>query len=252
MNAPRLGVWKFASCDGCQLTLLDCEDELLTIAEHVQINTFLEASSSVIGGPYDVSIVEGSITTPDDERRIREIRDHSKVLVTVGACATSGGVQALRNFADVAEFASVVYAQPEYIATLATSTPASAHVTVDYQLQGCPIDRRQLLDTLSALLIGRKPALPAKTVCTECKMRGVTCVVVAEGIPCLGPVTHAGCGALCPSYHRGCYGCFGPTATPNSAALIPLLRRDGMSGDDVERVFSTFNVTGFAARRNDR
>jgi sulfhydrogenase subunit delta len=252
MSAPTLAVWKFASCDGCQLTLLDCEDELLTIAEQVQISTFLEASSAVVGGPYDVSLVEGSITTPADARRIKEIREQSKVLVTIGACATAGGVQALRNLADVDEFASVVYAHPEYIATLATSTPASAHVTVDYQLQGCPIDRGQLLDTLAALLIGRKPRLPAKTVCTECKMRGVTCVVVAEGIPCLGPVTHAGCGALCPSYHRGCYGCFGPAATPNSAALIPLLRRDGMSTDNVEHVFSTFNVANFAATRNDR
>jgi sulfhydrogenase subunit delta len=252
MSAPTLAVWKFASCDGCQLTLLDCEDELLTIAEQVQISTFLEASSAVVGGPYDVSLVEGSITTPADARRIKEIREQSKVLVTIGACATAGGVQALRNLADVEEFASVVYARPEYIATLPTSTPASAHVTVDYQLQGCPIDRRQLLDTLAALLVGRKPRLPAKTVCTECKMRGVTCVVVAEGIPCLGPVTHAGCGALCPSYHRGCYGCFGPAATPNSAALIPLLRRDGMSSENVEHVFSTFNVANFAAKRNDR
>jgi coenzyme F420-reducing hydrogenase gamma subunit len=252
MSAPTLAVWKFASCDGCQLTLLDCEDELLTITEQVQISTFLEASSAVVGGPYDVSLVEGSITTPADVRRIKEIREQSKILVTIGACATAGGVQALRNFADIDEFASVVYARPEYIATLATSTPASSHVTVDYQLQGCPIDRGQLLDTLAALLVGRKPRLPAKTVCTECKMRGVTCVLVAEGIPCLGPVTHAGCGALCPSYHRGCYGCFGPAATPNSAALIPLLRRDGMSSGDVEHVFSTFNVSTFATKRNDR
>lgn len=252
MSPPTLAVWKFASCDGCQLTFLDCEDELLAIAEQVQITTFLEASSAVVGGPYDVSLVEGSITTPTDEQRIRQIREQSKVLVTIGACATAGGVQALRNFADVEEFASVVYARPEYIATLATSTPASAHVTVDYQLQGCPIDRGQLLETLAALLVGRKPRLPAKTVCTECKMRGVTCVLVADGTPCLGPVTHAGCGALCPSYRRGCYGCFGPAATPNSAALIPLLRRDGMSGGDVERVFSTFNVATFAGKRNDR
>lgn len=252
MSAPTLAVWKFASCDGCQLTLLDCEDELLTLAEQVQISTFLEASSTVVGGPYDVSLVEGSITTPADAQRIRDIREQSAVLVAIGACATAGGVQALRNFADVAEFAAVVYARPEYVATLATSTPASAHVTVDYQLQGCPIDRGQLLDTLAALLVGRKPRLPAKTVCTECKLRGVTCVLVADGTPCLGPVTHAGCGALCPSYHRGCYGCFGPAATPNSAALIPLLRRDGMSDGDVERVFSTFNVANFAAKRNDR
>ncbi len=252
MSTPTLAVWKFASCDGCQLTLLDCEDELLTITEQVQISTFLEASSAVVGGPYDVSLVEGSITTPADVQRIKEIREQSKILVTIGACATAGGVQALRNFADIDEFASVVYARPEYIATLATSTPASSHVAVDYQLQGCPIDRGQLLDTLAALLVGRKPRLPAKTVCTECKMRGVTCVLVADGIPCLGPVTHAGCGALCPSYHRGCYGCFGPAATPNSAALIPLLRRDGMSSGDVEHVFSTFNVSTFTTKRNDR
>lgn len=252
MSTPTLAVWKFASCDGCQLTLLDCEDELLTLAAEVQIATFLEASSTVVGGPYDVSLVEGSITTAADEKRIREIREQSRVLVTIGACATAGGVQALRNFADVAEFASVVYAKPEYIATLATSTPASAHVTVDYQLQGCPIDRGQLLDTLAALLIGRKPRLPAKTVCTECKLRGVTCVIVADGIPCLGPVTHAGCGALCPRHHRGCYGCFGPSAVPTTATLIPLLRRDGMSEDDVDRVFSTFNVAAFAAERGEQ
>lgn len=250
MSPVKLAVWKFASCDGCQLTLLDCEDELLTLADHVEIANFAEASSATTEGPYDVSLVEGSVTTPHDEVRIREIREQSKILVTIGACATSGGVQALRNFADVAEFASVVYAKPEYIDTLATSTPASAHVKVDYQLQGCPIDRGQLIDTLAALLIGRKPRLPAKTVCTECKLRGVTCVMVADGIPCLGPVTHAGCGALCPRHHRGCFGCFGPSAAPRTATLIPLLRRDGLSDADVDRVFSTFNVARFAAERS--
>ncbi|PJE13845.1 oxidoreductase [Mycobacterium sp.] len=250
MSRVKLAVWKFASCDGCQLTLLDCEDELLALADQVEIANFAEASSATTAGPYDVSLVEGSVTTPHDELRIREIRQQSKILVTIGACATSGGVQALRNFADVAEFASVVYAKPEYIDTLATSTPASAHVKVDYQLQGCPIDRGQLLDTLAALLVGRKPRLPAKTVCTECKLRGVTCVVVADGIPCLGPVTHAGCGALCPRHHRGCFGCFGPSAAPQTSTLIPLLRRDGLSDTDVDRVFSTFNVARFAAERS--
>jgi coenzyme F420-reducing hydrogenase gamma subunit len=251
MSKPTLAVWKFASCDGCQLTLLDCEDELLNLTEQVQICTFLEMSSSVIAGPYDVSLVEGSITTPADVRRIKEVRSQSKTLVAIGACATAGGIQALRNFADVSEFASVVYARPEYIDTLATSTPASAHVTVDYQLQGCPIDRGQLIDTLAALLVGRKPALPGKTVCTECKSRGVTCVVIADGTPCLGPVTDAGCGALCPSYHRGCYGCFGPAETPNIGALTPLLRRDGLSESDINRVFATFTVTAFEAHRRE-
>ncbi|MGV1088276.1 MAG: oxidoreductase [Mycobacterium sp.] len=247
---PTLGVWKFASCDGCQLTILDCEDELLLLAEQVQISTFAEASSAMVGGPYDISLVEGSITTAHDEQRIREIRDQSGILVAIGACATAGGIQALRNFADVAEYTSVVYAHPEYIETLATSTPASAHVKVDYELRGCPIDRGQLLDTLAALLVGRKPRLPAATVCTECKRSGVTCVTVAEGIACLGPVTHAGCGALCPTHHRGCYGCFGPMATPNMPAMIPLLHRDGMSGEDVDHVFDTFNVTQFRSERD--
>ncbi len=246
---PSLAVWKFASCDGCQLTLLDCEDELLTLAEQVQIAVFAEASSAMVGGPYDVSLVEGSITTPTDEHRIREIREQSGTLVAIGACATAGGIQALRNFADVAEFTSVVYARPDYISTLATSTPPSAHVPVDYELRGCPIDRGQLLDTLAALLVGRKPRLPSATVCTECKRSGVSCVTVTEGIACLGPVTHAGCGALCPRHHRGCYGCFGPAATPNMGAMIPLLRRDGMSGGDVDRAFATFNVADFHADR---
>lgn len=246
MSPPTLAVWKFASCDGCQLTLLDCEDHLLTLAEQVQIATFAEASSAMVGGPYDVSLVEGSITTAHDAQRIRQIRDQSRVLVAIGACATAGGIQALRNFADVDEFTSLVYAHPEYIDALATSTPASAHVTVDYEMRGCPIDRDQLLDTLAALLIGRRPRLPAATVCTECKRSGVACIAVAEGVPCLGPVTHAGCGALCPRHHRGCYGCFGPAATPNMPALIPLLRRDGFTADDVGRALATFAVTQFA------
>jgi hypothetical protein len=122
-----------------------------------------------------------------------------RVLVVIGACATSGGIQALRNFADVTEFRSLIYASPERIDTLATSTPISAHVPVNYELRGCPIDRRQLLEVLSAFLVGRKPDLPDTSVCTECKRRGLTCVIVAEGTPCLGPVTHAGCGALCPA-----------------------------------------------------
>ncbi|MGW4394087.1 NADH-quinone oxidoreductase subunit B family protein [Amycolatopsis nivea] len=242
MTAPTLAVWKFASCDGCQLTLLDCEDELLELAKQVRIAHFLEASSAVLPGPYDVSLVEGSVTTPGDLERIQHVRAVSKVLVTIGACATAGGVQALRNFADVGEFASIVYAHPEYVETLATSTPISAHVPVDYELHGCPIDRGQLLGTITALLAGREPDLPDTSVCTECKRRGLTCVLVAGGTPCLGPVTRAGCGALCPGVRRGCFGCFGPMAKPNTPVLIPLLRSRGMSEGDVDRVFSTFTV----------
>ncbi len=240
MARPKLAVWKFASCDGCQLTLLDCQDELLALAGEVDIVHFTEATRADAPGPYDVSLVEGSVTTADDAERIRRIRDASVTLVTIGACATAGGIQALRNFADVTEFTSVVYARPEYIKTLATSTAIADHVKVDFELRGCPIDKRQLVELLSALLIGRKPRASGHSVCFECKIRGNTCVMVAHGTPCLGPVTHAGCGAICPAYNRGCYGCFGPMATPKAAALAPWLR---MSDGAIERVFSTFNAT---------
>jgi coenzyme F420-reducing hydrogenase gamma subunit len=241
-NRPKLAVWKLASCDGCQLTLLDCEDELLALAGAVQIAHFTEASSAEIAGPYDVSLVEGSVTTERDVRRITEIRAASRTLVTLGACATAGGIQALRNFADVAEFASVVYARPGFISTLATSTPVSDHVPVDFELRGCPIDKGQLLGLLTALLAGRKPAIPAHSVCHDCKLRGTSCVLVAHGTPCLGPITQAGCGAICPAFGRGCYGCFGPVAAPNVTALTGQLRRLGMTEDELHRVFATFNA----------
>ncbi len=249
MAPPTLAVWKFASCDGCQLSLLDCEDELLAIAGAVRIAHFPEASRATVDGPYDVSLVEGSVTTPGDIDRIRRIRAQSGVLVAIGACATAGGIQALRNFADAAQFRSIVYARPEYLSTLDTSTPASAHVTVDVQLSGCPIDRRQLLGTLSALLAGRRPDLPGHSVCFECKARGTTCVLVAAATPCLGPVTRAGCGALCPAYGRGCYGCFVPADTVNAPALVGRLADLGLTDADVTRVFSTFNAAAPAFAR---
>lgn len=219
MARPTLAVWKFTSCDGCQLTLLDCEDELLTLAGVVEIAHFTAASRQILPGPYDVSLVEGSITTLEEIERIKRVREMSRTLVTIGACATAGGIQALRNFGDVAEFRAAVYAQPEHIRTLEHSTPISAHVPVDFELRGCPIDRRQLLEVLSAYLVGRKPTIPDHSVCFECKARGTVCVLVADGTPCLGPVTHAGCGALCPAYRRGCYGCFGPVGPATPAAL---------------------------------
>ena len=239
---PKLAVWKFASCDGCQLSLLDCEDELLALAGEIDIAYFVEATSGNVEGPYDLSLVEGSITTEHDAERIQRVRSASRVLVTIGACATAGGIQALRNFGDVREFTSAVYASPEFISTLATSTPISGHVPVDFELHGCPINKRQLLEVVSAFLHGRRPGIPSTSVCTECKRRGTVCVMVAHGTPCLGPVTHAGCGALCPAYDRGCYGCFGPKETPNTASLTRQLRLLGMGERDVERVYQTFHA----------
>jgi sulfhydrogenase subunit delta len=241
MTRPTLAVWKFASCDGCQLSLLDCEDELLAVAGAVDIAYFPEATSTMTPGPYDVSLVEGSITTEHDVERIHRIRAESKLLVTIGACATAGGIQALRNGADVEEFVSTVYAHPRYISTLATSTPIADHVTVDAELRGCPIDRRQLVEFVSALLNGRPPRIPATSVCVECKARGTACVMVTRAAPCLGPVTHGGCGALCPSYHRGCYGCFGPAETTNTRSLGDRFEQMGMSPREIRDLFRSYS-----------
>jgi sulfhydrogenase subunit delta len=245
---PRIAVWKFASCDGCQLSLLDCEDELLDLASAAKFANFPEASSAVEDGPYDLSLVEGSITTAHDAERIRDVRQQSKYLVTIGACATAGGIQALRNFANVNDFIDAVYASREYIETLATSTPISAHVPVDYELQGCPINKSQLIEVISAFLIGRKPAIAAHSVCIECKQRGTVCVMV-QGTPCLGPVTHAGCGAICPSFRRGCYGCYGPMETPNTAALAREWQALGAAQTDIRRAFRTFNAASTPFRK---
>ena len=242
MARPKLAVWKFASCDGCQLSLLDCEDELLAVADAIDIAYFPEATSRMAPGPYDLSLVEGSITTPHDAERIRAVRAESRTLVTIGACATAGGIQALRNFRDHARMLAVVYARPDYIDTLATSTAIAQHVKVDFELRGCPIDKRQLLEVISAFLHGRRPNVQRHATCVECKLRGIVCVVVARGEPCLGPVTHAGCGALCPSYARGCYGCFGPSDAPNPAPLVDRLIQLGASRPEVARLFSTFNT----------
>lgn len=239
---PKLAVWKFASCDGCQLSLLDCEDELLLVADAVEIAYFAEASSRMVDGPYDLSLVEGSITTPHDQERIQVVRRLSKKLVTIGACATSGGIQALRNFRDVDGFIQAVYARPEYIDVLRTSTAIADHVPVDFELRGCPVNKEQLLDVVTALLLDRKPNTPRHSVCLDCKRRGTVCVLVAGNQSCLGPVTQTGCGAICPSYGRGCYGCFGPAETAHVQALESALRHTGLVDVDVERLYSTFNV----------
>jgi coenzyme F420-reducing hydrogenase gamma subunit len=215
--------------------MLALEDELLALADRLEIVHFLEASSRIEPGPYDVALVEGSITTPDDIARIRQVRRDAKFLVTIGACATAGGIQALRNWADSAEFLRAVYASPEYIHTLATSTAISAHVPVDFELRGCPINKHQLLEVLTSFLAGRRPHTPVHSVCLECKRRGTVCVMVAQGIPCLGPVTHDGCGALCPTYHRGCYGCYGPSQQPNLVSLTNHFEKGGIARADIVR-----------------
>lgn len=241
MGNPKLAVWKFASCDGCQLSLLDAEDELLAVAGAIDIANFPEASREVTPGPYQLSLVEGSITTPHDAQRIQQVRAESEFLVTIGACATAGGIQALRNWADVSEFTSAVYANPAFISTLETSTAIADHVTVDFELRGCPISKQQLLEVVNAFLYARRPDIPGYSVCVECKRRATTCVMVADGTPCLGPVTQAGCGAICPAYNRGCYGCFGPAESANLGSLIAEWKKLEVDKPTLIRALRTYN-----------
>lgn len=245
---PRLAVFKFASCDGCQLSLLDAEDQILAVAGAVEIVYFPEATSRMEEGPYDIALVEGSVTTPHDAERIQQIRRDSKYLMTIGACATAGGIQALRNWADTDEFMRAVYASPEYIQVLESSTPISDHVKVDFELRGCPINQYQLIEVIQSLLAGRIPRTPQHSVCLDCKRRGTVCVTVAQGIACLGPVTQSGCDALCPSYHRGCYGCYGPAPQSNLVSLTTLMEKEGESKTEVAHRLRNFNAYAPAFR----
>jgi coenzyme F420-reducing hydrogenase gamma subunit len=247
-----LAVWKFASCDGCQLAVLEGVDELLALAGAVEIAHFLEASKAVVAGPYDLSLVEGSITTEHDARRIREVRAASERLVTIGACATAGGIQGLRNDADALAFAAAVYPEPERLSYLPSSTAIGQHVLVDFEVRGCPVNAAQVREVVTAFLAGRHPAVSPASVCTDCKRRGLPCVMVAHGTPCLGPVTQAGCGALCPACNRGCYGCYGPMEAPRTAALAAWWRRLGVDEAGIRRAFSTFNADAPAFREEAR
>ena len=246
---PRIGVFKFASCDGCQLSLLDAEDQLLAIADAIEIAYFPEASRTMAKGPYDIALVEGSITTHHDAQRIQEIRRQSKTLVTIGACATSGGIQALRNWRDVDEFIRVVYASPKFISTLKLSTPIAEHVPVDFELRGCPINQFQLVELIAATLAGRRHNVPTYSVCIECKTRETVCVAVARGMACLGPVTQAGCGAVCPAFDRGCYGCYGPMDSANTASITKQFRILGQSDQQIARAFRGFNAWDWQFRK---
>jgi len=240
-SRPKLAVFKFSSCDGCQLSLLNLEDELLDLVGAVEVAYFLEARRRELPPPYDVALVEGSISTPEEEKRIRKIRHDCKFLVAIGACATSGGIQALRNWADVEQFTRLVYPSPQYIHTLDTATPIAGHVFVDFELRGCPVNSRQLLELISALLVGRKPNVPTHSLCVECKRQGLPCVLVSRGQPCLGPLTQAGCGALCPACGRACYGCFGPMEQPNIASLGDRLLQLGCTPHQIMLMLRSFN-----------
>lgn len=246
LSRPRVAVHKFSSCDGCQLALLNMGPELLSLAEQVDFVHFaeagmLDAPPKVDLAKVDLAFVEGSISAPEDLQRIQQIRENSGLLVAIGACATSGGIQALRNTADSSQWLAQIYPQPASIESLPLSTPISTHVKVDFELWGCPVNSTQVAGFINAFLLGVLPRDNADKVCTECKRRELPCVMVSKGIPCMGPVTRAGCGALCPGLGRDCYGCYGPAENANTDALAARFLALGLSAEEIVRRFRGIN-----------
>jgi len=238
---PRVAVHKFSSCDGCQLAFLNLGEDLLALAERVELVHFAEAGPLDPDAEVDLAFVEGSVTTPADLERIQRIRRHSRMLIAIGACATAGGIQALRNGADGAQWIAQIYGRPDAVASLERSTPISSHVAVDFELWGCPVSGPQILAVVNSLLLGAAPRDDADKVCTECKRRNFACVMVSRGIPCMGPVTRAGCGALCPGLGRDCYGCYGPAENANTDALAAQFGRQGLDPPAIARRFRSIN-----------
>jgi coenzyme F420-reducing hydrogenase gamma subunit len=257
-NKPKVAVHKFSSCDGCQLAFLNLGESLLQLAELVDIVHFAEA------GPVDprqrvaIAFVEGSISTAEERERIVQVREDADFLVTIGACATAGGLQALRNMNNRQQWVEGIYARPEYVSLLDTAAPIAQYVKVDLELWGCPVSSRQVLAAVRALLFGVAPLQEQDKVCMECKRRQVVCVMVTRGVPCMGPVTRTGCGALCPSFGRDCYACYGPAENPNTASLRRRMEGLGLEREAIARRFlfitsgaPAFLEAGMAARRAD-
>ena len=238
---PKVAVHKFSSCDGCQLAFLNAGEALLTLTSLVDIVHFAEAGYFDEETEVDVAFVEGSVSTPHERERIKQVRENSKYLITIGACATAGGLQALRNMHDAGQWVQGVYAQPQHIALLADSTPIREQVKVDLELWGCPVNTRQVVSAVRSLLFGVAPLDEADKVCLECKRQQTVCVMVAKGEPCMGPVTRTGCGAICPRVGRDCYACYGPAETANTAALANRFEGLGLQPEAIARRFLFIN-----------
>lgn len=241
MAKPRLAVHKFTSCDGCQLAFLNAGEALLTLSALVDIVHFAEAGMIDLETKVEIAFVEGSVSTPDEIERIRKIRENSQYIITIGACATAGGIQALRNFADHKEWMAGVYASPEYIKTLSTSTAISNHVKVDWELWGCPVNSKQVLDAIRSLLFKATPRIKRDSVCMECKRKDYVCVLVTQKANCMGPVTQTGCGALCPGLNRDCYACYGPSENPNTTSLGNWFKKYGTDNEAIAAQFFHIN-----------
>jgi coenzyme F420-reducing hydrogenase gamma subunit len=237
----RMGVYKFTSCDGCQLAFINLGEDLIELAQSVDIIHFVEIGTINSDALVDVAFVEGSISTPEEIERIQKIRANAKYLITIGACATAGGIQALRNFSDADAWIKDIYAKPETISALKTSTPIADHVKVDFELWGCPVNGQQVLSAIRALIQKAKPTVRRDSVCMECKRQGHVCVLVTKNKACMGPVTQTGCGALCPGANRDCYACYGPSDNPNTQSLKQHFTHAGFSDEEIKRRFLFIN-----------
>jgi coenzyme F420-reducing hydrogenase gamma subunit len=238
---PKVAVHKFSSCDGCQLAFLNMGEDLLALFDQCNVIHFAEAGPVNMTEAVDISFVEGSLSTPNDIRRIKQIRENSTYLITIGACATAGGLQALRNIADQGDWVKSVYATPDYISVLEKVMPIGEQIKVDFEIHGCPVNTHQVTTVLRSLLGGVTPLNEQDKLCLECKRQNRICVMVSRGFPCMGPVTRSGCGALCPGVGRDCYGCYGPAENTNINSLGKQFSTLQLDQKQISHRFVSFN-----------
>ena len=238
MTKPRVAFFSFSSCEGCQLVVLTIEEQLLELVNLIDIVSFREAMSEK-SEDYDIAFVEGSITRTSEIERINKIRDTAKIVIALGACATIGGINSLKNQFEMDKVKEIVYGKTANDYETIPTRPIEAVIKVDYWIQGCPIDKDEFIEVTKAILLGKKPRIPDYPVCVECQMRENVCLF-EKGIVCMGPVTRAGCKAICPTYNDGCTGCRGLIDDPNLSSHKNLLSEHGLTVDEAISQYMLF------------
>ena len=239
-SKPKVAFFDFACCEGCQLTVVDSLQTHLDLLDAVEIVQFREAISDR-GEDYQIAFVEGSITREEDEARLKQIREQAAIVVALGACAHIGGVNCLKALHPLEDVRKWVYGDKADWYDTYPARPISAVVEVDAVIPGCPIDREEFVRVVKAVLVGKKPSIPDYPVCVECKKKGNVCVFFL-GRTCLGPITAAGCDAICPSYGAGCEGCRGLIPHPNENAMKDVLEEAGLTVDQIMSHITMFNT----------
>jgi coenzyme F420-reducing hydrogenase gamma subunit len=237
---PKVAIFDFTGCEGCELNQLNFEDQLLDILAHVDIVEWREAMDGR-ADQYDIAFVEGSLSTPECINRINEIRRRTRVLVALGACAVNGGVNGLKNTRPIEEVRQEVYGDQKYLFPTLPALPLSAAVKVDYNVRGCPMTQIEFLKVFTALVMGKDPIEPDHAVCVDCKLNEFECVY-ARGMICLGPVTRAGCEAQCPGVGQYCTGCRGLVTDPNLAGMEEILVEHGLSTEEAWKRLELYNA----------